>query len=184
MILPKGRWCAELGERGDKERLYQYSDPSWRQVWGKVEISPSTVKSQRIQNKPKKHSTHCCEKWRWLRMHWWRGCSGTDHVFIRQWSVTDRRWSGDCARTDQVADQELNTWPCMQWSRGWSLTDHVFIIRMQIRQKTDTWRFGWRVKLYDGTCTTIIRILNTGNSCLFFSFYIHVKISILNKKDF
>ena len=65
MILPKGRWCAELGERGDKERLYQYSDPSWRQVWGKVEISPSTVKSQRIQeNKPKKHSTHCCEKWR------------------------------------------------------------------------------------------------------------------------
>ena len=51
-------------------------------------------------------------------VHWWRGCSGTDHVFIRQWSVTDGRWSGDCERTDQVADQELNTWPRMQWSRG------------------------------------------------------------------
>ena len=68
----------------------------------------------------------------WLRMHWWRGCSGTDHVFIRQWSVTDRRWSWDCARTDHVAimhwwrdcactddvgDQALITWLIMHWSR-------------------------------------------------------------------
>ena len=35
--------------------------------------------------------------------HWSHGSSGTDHVFIRQWSVTDRRWSWDCARTDHVA---------------------------------------------------------------------------------
>ena len=39
----------------------------------------------------------------WLIRHWSHGSSCTDHVFIRQWSVTDRSWSWDCAHTDHVA---------------------------------------------------------------------------------
>ena len=59
----------------------------------------------------------------WLIGHWSHGSSCTDHVFIRQWSVTDRHWSWDCARTDHVA--LMHWWRDCACTDGWSGTDHM-----------------------------------------------------------
>ena len=55
----------------------------------------------------------------WLFGHW----SRVYQAVISDWQALIR----DCARTDQVADQELTTWPRMQWSRGWSPKWHTAI---------------------------------------------------------